>query len=89
MITSWLDKNKAVMWKNPTGYPTNHPIIINYPLKINRDILIYLGLYFCDGNKTQYYRLYTSTKKIYNLASKCYNSLILNPNLKAGINYDK
>ena len=89
ILTEWLNKNQVVIWQKPTGYPTSRPIITAKVLELNSDMLSYLGLYMADGNTTGYYKLFTSTKDIFNLAVKGYNNIILNPVFDLNIGYDK
>lgn len=89
ILTEWINQNQIVIWEKPTGYPTSRPIITGKVLDINHDILSYLGLYMADGNTIGYYKLFTSTKDIFNLAIKGYSGLIFNPVFDINIGYDK
>ena len=89
VMTSWVDVDKAVLWQKKPRLRCFEPIIVKYPLKVDRELLTYLGLYYCDGNKTGGYRLYASTKEIYKFMIKCYNFLIKNPKLSTSLRYDK
>lgn len=84
LITSWIENDKAIIWAK-----IKRPIIVNYPLLITKDLLIYLGLYFCDGNKSSAYRVYSSTREIYPLVWHYYHKLIKNENLTIKLRYDK
>lgn len=89
IMTEWVNDNQIVVWQKPTGYPTPRPIITNKFLKLDYDILAYLGLYMADGNSKGYYKLFTSTKDIFDLVTKYYNKIILNPTFDTVIGYDK
>ncbi|MAE42270.1 hypothetical protein CMO93_00750 [Candidatus Woesearchaeota archaeon] len=89
IITNWLESDNVVIWSKHTGYRTNDPIITHKVLKLNKTLLSYLGLYMTDGNKKRNYKLFASTKDIFNLAINGYRDIILNPSFSVVLNYDK
>jgi len=88
--TNWIYKNQIVLWNKGEKDRNYFPIITKDKIKIKEELLIYLGLYFADGTKSEKaaYNLSVSTKEMFNLTVNNYKLLIKNSSLNYGIQYD-
>lgn len=91
IVTNWINKNQIVLWNKGLKNRNCFPIIVKSKIKIDKNLLLYLGLYFADGTKSNKacYKLITSTREMFNLSIKNYLSLIQNPNIGYSLDYDK
>ena len=76
--TNWIYKNQIVLWNKGINHRNYFPIITNNKIKIDKKLLIYLGLYFADGNKSENttYKIPTATREMYRIVIDNYYSLL-------------
>ncbi len=87
-ISNWNDPNKVVLWHEQVGKKGRplEPIVINRKIVMTDELAKYLGLYFAEGNNTEHYRIYASTKELSQLVIKNYESIIKDPRLTLIVN---
>lgn len=90
-VTNWINKKEIVIWHEnirKEGRP-QVPLIIPKAVGLDSELAKYLGLYFADGHKTQYFRVYASSKKLANSILPVYRNLIRNGNLTLNVLFTK
>jgi len=86
-VTKWINKNEIIIWHEnirKEGRP-QIPLILPKTVSLNSELAKYLGLYFADGHKTQYFRVYTPSTELANFVLATYKNLIRNSNLTLNV----
>jgi len=88
-ITTWAELNQIVIWYENEGKRPYEPVITIPEIEPSETLAKYSGLYFAEGNKQGYFRIYATTRELAKLVIKCYDEMIKNSNLKIVIKFNK